>query len=110
MKTTLILAVAVAAAFPGAALANEKLAQEKQCFGCHALKEEGVGGPSFQKIARYWKPRKDGEAMMVKAILQGSTAAGGQPHWNKAKMPDQAERPLISEAEARLMAKWILTL
>ncbi|HJV72014.1 c-type cytochrome [Ideonella sp.] len=107
MKTSLVLAAAAAvAAFHGAAMASEKLAQDKQCMGCHAIKEDGAA-PSFQKIARFWKGRQDAEASMVATIRRGSAATGG-PHWNKATMPDQAERPLVSEPEAKALAKWIL--
>jgi cytochrome c len=45
--------------------------------------------------------------MMVRTIRQGSSGTGG-PHWNQATMPDQAERPLVSEAEAKRIATWIL--
>lgn len=111
MKTSLVLAAAAAlvslAASHGGAMASEKLAQDKQCMGCHAIKEDGAA-PSFQKIARFWKGRQDAEASMVATIRRGSAATGG-PHWNKATMPDQAERPLVSEAEAKTLAKWILT-
>lgn len=107
MKAYPILALVVTSAFCSVAAANEALAQEKQCMGCHAMKEDGAG-PSIQKIAQVWKGRKDAEATMVEIIRQGSGATGG-PHWGKAKMPDQAERPMVSDAEARSIAKWILT-
>lgn len=110
MKTSQMLAVAVAVVAltsSGLASASEKLVQDKQCLGCHAIKQDGAA-PAFQKIARFWKGRKDAEAKMVATIRQGSAATGG-PHWNKATMPDQAERPLVSEAEAKQIAKWILT-
>jgi len=106
MKTSLMLAVAVASVFHGAAMADGKLVQEKQCMGCHAIAKDGAA-PSFQKIARFWKGRTDAEPKIVATILQGSSSSGG-PHWNKATMPDQAERPLVSDAEAKSMAKWIL--
>ena len=64
-------------------------------------------GPAFKKIATLWRGRKDAEEKMVSTIRQGSSATGG-PHWNKATMPDQAERPLVSEAEAKRIAAWIL--
>jgi cytochrome c len=54
-----------------------------------------------------WRGRKDAEEMMVRTIRQGSSGTGG-PHWNQATMPDQAERPLVSEAEAKRIATWIL--
>jgi len=107
MKTSsLLLAAFAAAALHGAALADDKLVRDKQCLGCHAIKEDGAA-PSFHKIAGFWKGRKDAEVMMVATIRKGSTATGG-PHWNKATMPDQAERPLVSEAEAKQIARWIL--
>jgi cytochrome c len=106
MKTTSLLVAAVLLALPGAAMASEKLAQDKQCMACHALKEDGAA-PSFQKIAKFWKGKRNAEVVMMATIRKGSDATGG-PHWNKATMPDQAERPLVSEAEARQLAKWIL--
>jgi cytochrome c len=44
---------------------------------------------------------------LVRTIQQGSSATGG-PHWAKAKMPDQSERPMVNEAEAKLLARWVL--
>jgi cytochrome c len=107
MKAPLILCVALASTLPVAVMASEKLAQDKQCFGCHSTKPDGAA-PSFQKIAQHWKGNKDAEAKLIATIRQGSTATGG-PHWNKATMPDQAERPLVSEAEAKQLAKWVLS-
>lgn len=106
MKMSLVVVFAFALSSPGAAMASQKLAEAKQCFGCHSIKEDGAG-PSFQKIAKAWKGRKDAQAVLVKTIRQGSAAAGG-PHWNKATMPDQSERPLVSDAEAKRLARWIL--
>jgi len=106
MKTSLRFAALMLLVLPGAVMANEKLVQDRQCMGCHALKEDGAA-PSFQKIAKFWKGKGNAEVAMVATIRKGSAATGG-PHWNKATMPDQAERPLVSEAEARQMAKWIL--
>jgi cytochrome c len=107
VKKSLVFAVVGTLALCGSALANEKLVQEKQCLGCHAMKEDGAA-PSFRKIAQLWKGVGEAEAKMVATIRQGSDGTGG-PHWNKATMPDQSERPLVSEAEARLIAKWIST-
>jgi cytochrome c len=106
MKKSLMLVTLVALGLPGLALASDKLAQEKQCMGCHALKEDGAA-PSFKKIAAFWKDRKDAEANLVRTIQQGSSATGG-PHWAKARMPDQSERPMVNEAEAKLLARWVL--
>lgn len=107
MKKSLVLTLAFVLTGNGAAMANQKLAEEKQCFGCHSIKTDGAG-PSFQKIAQTWKGRKGAQAALVKTIRQGSAATGG-PHWNKATMPDQSERPLVSDAEAKRLTRWILT-
>ena len=107
MKTSLLLGLIIAFTATSAAMANEKLAQDKQCFGCHATKPNSAA-PPFQKIAQLWKGTKDAETKLVAINRQGSAATTG-PHWNKATMPDQSERPLVSEAEARQIAKWILT-
>ena len=106
MYKTRSLAAALLLAAHGAAHADEKLAQDKQCMACHDIARDGAG-PSFQRIAVLWRGRKDAQAMLVATIRQGSDGTGG-PHWNVATMPDQAQRPLVSEEEARRIAAWIL--
>jgi cytochrome c len=101
-----LMLAALAGAFSLPVLADQKLAESKQCFGCHAVASDGAG-PAFKKIAVMWRGRKDAEEMLVRTIRQGSAATGG-PHWNKATMPDQAERPLVSDAEAKRLAAWVL--
>jgi cytochrome c len=93
-------------AFAGQAWASAELATEKQCMQCHKVKED-FAGPSFQKIAQARKGQRDAESRMIAVIRMGSDGSGG-PHWGTAKMPDTAERPLISPSEARQLAKWIL--
>lgn len=87
--------------------ASAQLAEQKQCMGCHALKQDGAG-PAFEKVGRFWKGRADAEKTLVEVIRRGSDARGA-PHWNKARMPDDAERPRVSEAEARQLTRWILS-
>ena len=93
-------------AFSGCALANAELAAAKQCIQCHKAKED-FAGPSFHKIALARKGQRDAESKMVATIRLGSEGSGG-PHWGVAKMPDTSERPLVSPAEARQLARWIL--
>jgi cytochrome c len=102
----LMLLATLGAALSLPVLADQKLAENKQCFGCHAMATDGAG-PAFKKIAVLWRGRKDAEEMLVRTIRQGSAGTGG-PHWNLATMPDQAERPLVSEAEAKRLAAWIV--
>ncbi len=108
-KTAAFLVIGLAVAFPALAQQKlpqgEKLAREKQCMGCHDIQKDSAG-PSFQKIAANWKGNKDAVRVMVKTIRMGSDAAGG-PHWGAAKMPNDSERPQVSEAEARQLANWI---
>jgi cytochrome c len=107
MKMSILAAAIAAVALHAQVAATEKLAREKMCMGCHAVKDDGAA-PSFKRIAAAWKGRSDAEASITRTIVQGSTATGG-PHWGKATMPDQAERPPVSEAEGRQIARWLLT-
>ena len=90
----------------GQAQADAKLAEQKQCMQCHAVDKDGAG-PSFKKIKAQWKGKKDAEAKLVATISRGSEATGG-PHWGAAKMPNDAERPMVSDAEAKKLVKWIM--
>lgn len=105
-RSRVLVLAAMAAAFSLPVQADQKLAESKQCFGCHAVATDGAG-PAFKKIAAYWRDRKDAQVMLVRTIRKGSAATDG-PHWNKATMPDQSERPLVSEAEAKRLAAWVL--
>lgn len=106
MKQIAIALVAGSLCAAAPALASQELIQEKQCVQCHAVDKDGAG-PSFHNIATKWKGRTDAEKALAETILRGSEATGG-PHWNKAKMPDQSERPLVSAPEAAALAKWVL--
>jgi cytochrome c len=64
MKKSLMLAALLAFGLPGTVLANDRLAQDKQCMGCHALKQDGAA-LSFHKIATFWKGRQDAEARQL---------------------------------------------
>jgi cytochrome c len=107
MKAFLIVGFSITLTMAGAVMASEKLVQDKQCFGCHTEKPDGAA-PSFQRISQHWKGNNDAERKLVAIILQGSAATPG-PHWNKATMPAQTERPLVSEAEAKQLVKWVLS-
>lgn len=89
------------------AFATSKLVKEKQCLQCHAVSKDTIG-PSFKHIAKLWKGNKDAEKSLTATIQKGSTDGGGQ-HWDmKAKMPDDSERPTISDAEAKKIYQWIM--
>ena len=107
MKLMLVTALFVAAGASGPALANAKLAEEKQCLQCHAV-DRHVIGPSFQAIKAVYKSMKSPEKKLIEVMRMGSDANLG-PHWGAARMPNGSERPLISDEEAKQLARWILS-
>lgn len=109
MKLT-ISTLAVLALVPMATSSHgsERLAEDKQCVQCH-LADKAHAGPSFKQIAQKYKGQPKAVDTMTAIIRKGSRSTGG-PHWGKATMPDTAERPEISQAEARELANWILKL
>ena len=107
MKLMLVTALFVAAGASGPVLANAKLAEEKQCLQCHAV-DRHVIGPSFQAIKAVYKSMKSPEKKLIEVMRMGSDANLG-PHWGAARMPNGSERPLISDEEAKQLARWILS-
>ncbi len=107
MKPLLLATLLLAACASNPALANAKLAEAKQCMQCHAV-DRHVIGPSFQDIKAVYKRMKSPERKLMDVIRMGSSANLG-PHWGTARMPDGSERPLVSEREARQLARWILS-
>lgn len=105
MKLILAAALVLLTA-SGQALASAKLAQQKQCMQCHAVDKDTIG-PSFQTIKAIYQRMDRREQKLVAVIRQGSAANLG-PHWGRARMPDDSERPAVSEREARQLARWIL--
>ena len=108
MKVMLVTALFVAAGASGPALANAKLAEEKQCMQCHAV-DRTVIGPSFEAIKAVYQPMKAPEKKLIDVMRMGSDANLG-PHWGAARMPNGSERPLINDKEAKQLARWILSL
>lgn len=106
MKASVLLAIVTAALASGPVLGSPQLAEAKQCFGCHDMDKAGAA-PPFKKIAAFWKGKPEAERQIVRTVRLGSEGTAG-PHWNKATMPNQAERPTVSEAEAARLARWIL--
>ena len=107
MKVMLVTALFVVTVASGQALANAKLAEEKQCMQCHAVDRQVIG-PSFQSIKAVYKRMKSPEKKLIDVMRMGSDANLG-PHWGAARMPGGSERPLISDQEAKQLARWILS-
>jgi len=86
------------------AIAGVDLAKSKKCFECHAADKE-VKGPSFHAIAKLHKGTDKAEAKMADKIKKG-----GAEHWGPNAMPSaEARNVKISDAEAKELARWVLT-
>jgi len=99
-QTALLVAI-LGAACAGNALADEKLAQSKNCLACHQLDKKLVG-PAYKDVAAKYKDDKDAEARLVKKVMAGGTGV-----WGQIPMPPN---PQVSEAEAKTLVKWILAM
>lgn len=83
------------------ALASPELAQKKACMACHGI-DKKIVGPGYLDVAKKYKGQKDAEAKLVQKVLKGG---GGV--WGTMAMP---ANPQVSEAEAKQLVKWILSL
>jgi len=89
-------------AFPAAAQKIElDLAQANNCLSCHQV-DRKVVGPGFSAIAERFAGNPDAVGYLAESIVMGSRA-----RWGPVPMPRQ---PHVSQADARTLAKWILSL
>lgn len=108
MKSIIYTALFYTVVIAAPAFADARLVEDKQCLHCHDVSLEKAG-PSFQKIAARWRGHKEAEASLITTIRKGSEA-GGELHWSSnVKMPNDAERPQITESEARKIYMWIMS-
>jgi cytochrome c len=109
VKTILVAAALLVAASGSAqALTGAKLAQDKQCMQCHSVDKDTIG-PSFRKIKATYRTMKNPESKLIEVMRLGSDAHLG-PMSGRARMPDDSERPSISDREGKQLARWILNL
>ena len=99
--TSLALAFALMASAAAPALASQDLAQKKNCLSCHAVDVKRVG-PAYKDVAAKYADVKD-----AVAVLSAKVIKGGSGTWGVVPMP---ANPQVSEAEARTLVQWILTL
>jgi len=86
----------------GVAHANADLARKRACLACHQV-EKARAGPAFIDIAARYRNDQKAEARLVSKVLKGG---GGVWQMPMGPMPAQSQ---VSEAEARLLVRWILT-
>ena len=99
MKRTLfaLFATALVAA---PALADQALAQKKNCMACHAV-EKKVVGPAYKDVAKKYAGQ-DATAKLANKVKQGGSGV-----WGAIPMP---ANPQVSDAEAKQLAAWVLSL
>ena len=99
MKRSLLLCVVLSAFASGSALAQADLAKAKNCMACHTLATKLVG-PAYKDVAAKYAKDAGAEARLVQKIQKGSSGT-----WGPIPMP---ANPQVTEAEAKVLAKWIL--
>ena len=98
MKSLCILVLALAA---GPVLANADLAKKKNCMACHAVDKKLVG-PAYKDVAKKYAGQKDAVDKLAVKIMKGGSGV-----WGPVPMPANAQ---VSEAEAKKLAAWVLSL
>lgn len=99
MKRMIVALIAAAGAI-APALADQALAQKKNCMACHAV-DKKVVGPAYKDVAKKY----DGQNVTAK--LATKVMKGGAGTWGAVPMP---ANPQVSQAEAETLVKWVLSL
>ena len=89
------------AALAAPAFANADLAQKKNCTASHAVDKKLVG-PAYKDVAAKYAGQADAPARLVQKVLKG-----GKDVWGPVPMPANAQ---VSEAEAKQLVAWVLSL
>ncbi len=93
--------VALTATLALPALADQALAQAKNCMACHAV-DNKVVGPAYKDVATKYKGDKAAVDKLASKIIKGGAGV-----WGPVPMPANAQ---VNEAEAKKLAVWVLTL
>jgi cytochrome c len=99
MKRALFALIA-AATVSAPVLADQALATAKNCMACHALDKKLVG-PSYKDVAAKYASDKTAADKLATKIQKGGAGV-----WGPVPMP---ANPQVSEAEAKKLAAWVLT-
>jgi len=99
LVTASISLCAVIVAAP--AFAQADLAQKKNCMACHAVDKKLVG-PAYKDVAAKYAGQKDAVDKLAQKVVKGGAGV-----WGAVPMP---ANPQVSEAEAKQLVQWIMTL
>jgi cytochrome c len=102
MKRALFVLLA-AAAVSAPALADQALAQSKNCLSCHAIDKKLVG-PAYKDVAKKYAGDKTAADKLVERVMKG--VQPGTTVWGPIPMP---ANPQVSEAEAKKLVAWVLS-
>jgi len=81
---------------------GETKARASNCFSCHAIDHKLVG-PAYDEVAKHYA----GQGDAIVATLVKKVKMGGAGNWGEVPM---TAHPELSDADASLMVKWILSL
>jgi cytochrome c len=101
MKAIVIAAAAALAIGSNIASADEALAKKSACMSCHQM-ERKVVGPAYKDIAKKYKGDAKAAEHLVNVIKKG-----GKGVWGPVPMPPH---PQVSDADAKKLADWVLSL
>jgi cytochrome c len=98
---SLTLTFALLAAMSTPTWASADLAQKKNCMSCHAVDSKRIG-PAYKDVASKYAATPAAAAALAAKVMKGG---GGV--WGAIPMP---ANPQVSDAEAKQLIEWILTL
>jgi len=102
MKTSLALALALAAlAAPAVAADESALAAKSGCLACHAP-DKKVVGPSYKDVANKYRTDKTAPAKLEKKVKEGGVGV-----WGQIPMPPNSQ---VSDADIKKLVAWVLSL
>ena len=96
-----LFAVALVAAASSPAFAQQELAQQKNCLTCHSV-DKKIVGPAYKDVAAKYKGDKTAVDKLTQKVMKGGSGV-----WGQVPMP---ANPQVSEAEAKKLVQWILSL
>lgn len=100
-KLLAVTLTALAAIASTPAMADLKLATDKNCMSCHSV-DKKVVGPGYKDIAAKYAGQKDAVDM-----LAGKIQKGGAGVWGPIPMPANAQ---VNAAESQTLATWVMSL
>jgi len=83
------------------AFADQALATQKNCMGCHAIDRKMVG-PSYKEVAKKYAGDVTAADKLALKIQKGGAGV-----WGPVPMPTN---PQVNEKEAKTLASWVLSL